>query len=376
MARRRGGIRKRGADSWLVSFFVGFDENGKRKDFLRTVRGPRKDAERFLQERLREYENGQLTADPALTLDDYFGRWLESFSKVRNSARTSYGDESIYNRYFRNTIGRKKLEKLQALDIQSVYAGLTRRGLSPQTIKHAHALIRKCLNQAVKWKLIVQNPALLVETPRVQRSERRVLAPDEARRFIAACEDDPFGLVFEFALLTGMRPEEYLAVKWEDIDFERNTVRVRRAIVRHKGNWTFNEPKTSRSRRTIVLPGSLMRKVVIHRQKQSFAQLKAMNLWEDNDLVFCNEFGRPLHIPNLTYRHFRPTLEKARLPQIRLYDLRHSHATLLLSADEHPKVVAERLGHSTIVLTLDTYSHVLPTMQKRATDKLDKMIFG
>ena len=186
----------------------------------------------------------------------------------------------------------------------------------------------------------------------------------------------PHGLVFEFALLTGMRPEEFLAVKWGDLDTQRKTIKVRRALVRHKGEWVFTEPKTSRSRRTIVLPESLVHKLVIHRQKQSFDEQKAANLWDKNDLIFCGEFGVPLAIPNLTYRYYRPILEKAGLPRIRLYDLRHSHATLLLAADEHPKVVAERLGHSTIVLTLDTYSHVLPTMQKRATDKLEKMIFG
>jgi integrase len=99
-------------------------------------------------------------------------------------------------------------------------------------------------------------------------------------------------------------------------------------------------------------------------------------LWENNDLVFCSEFGTPHSIPNLTYRYFRPILAKADIPQIRLYDLRHTHATLLLMAEENPKVVAERLGHSTIVQTLDTYSHVLPTMQRKATDKLERILFG
>lgn len=173
-----------------------------------------------------------------------------------------------------------------------------------------------------------------------------------------------------------MRPEEFLAVQWADIDFERNTVQVRRALVRHNKKWSFNEPKTVRSRRNVVLPAALMHKLIKHKENQIIQKLSYIDVWEDNDLVFCSEFGTPHSIPNLTYRYFRPILLKAGLPQIRLYDLRHTHATLLLMAEENPKVVAERLGHSTIVLTLDTYSHVLPTMQKRATEKLGKMLYN
>lgn len=374
--RRRGGIKKRGLDSWLVSFFKHVDEKGKRKDFSATVRGTRKDAEKYLQSKLREHDLGILSDEPKMTLNEFFDRWLETHSRVRNSPRTSHGDESIYNRYFRKTIGPKKLEALKPLDIQHVYAGLLKQGLAPQTIKHGHATLRKMLNQAVRWQMIPHNPASHVETPKVERKERRVLSAEECKAFIVACNTMQHGLIFEFALLTGMRPEEYLATKWEDVDFQKATVKVRRALIRHKGSWTFNEPKTSRSRRTIVLPRPLVEKLVLHKQRQEIQQERAQNIWVGHDLIFCGEFGVPLSIPNLTYRYFRPILVAAGLPQIRLYDLRHSHATLLLAADENPKIVAERLGHSTIVLTLDTYSHVLPTMQQRATDKLERMLFG
>lgn len=374
--RRRGGIKKRGADSWLVSFFKHIDENGKRIDFSATVRGTKKDAEKYLQTKLREFDLGILSDEPKMTVNEFFDRWLETHSRVRNSKRTAYFDEAVYKRYFRSTIGHKRLDALKPLDVQQVYADLVKRGLSPMTIKHAHSILRKALNQAVRWQMLPFNPAQHVQTPKLERKERRVLSAEESRAFIAACSQTPRGLIFEFALLTGMRPEEYLGLKWEDIDFQKATVKVRRALVRLKGSWSLEEPKTSSSRRTIVLPRPLVDKLVIHKQKQAFEEERAQNLWQTHDLVFCGEFGVPHSIPNLTYRYFRPILEKANLPQIRLYDLRHSHATLLLAADENPKIVAERLGHSTIVLTLDTYSHVLPTMQQRATDKLERMIFG
>ncbi len=183
------------------------------------------------------------------------------------------------------------------------------------------------------------------------------------------------GLIFEFALLTGMRPEEYLALQWADIDLARGTAQVRRALVRHNKSWSFEEPKTARSRRTVFLPAPLLKKLSTHKRRQAEDRLKVGAAWQAFNLVFCSEQGTPHSIPNLTYRYFRPILTKAELPQIRLYDLRHSCATLLLIAEENPKVVSERLGHSTIVLTLDTYSHVLPTMQQKATAKLEKMLY-
>lgn len=371
--RRTGHIRKRGANSWLVS--LSHDVNGKRKIHYKTIRGTKEKAEQYLSKIVQEKLQGTFVDVPAITLNQFFDRWLESVSRIRTSERTTYGHESLYNRYFRESIGYKRLEKLNVLDIQKVYGEMLSRELAAVTVRHAHSVLRCALKQAVKWDLLHRNPAELVELPKVQRKERRVLASEEARAFIAACEGVRFGLTFEFALLTGMRPEEYLALQWSDVDFERCTAQVRRAIIRHKKAWSFKEPKTSRSRRTVVLPAPLVRKLMSHKRQQAEQRLRVGSEWQVHDLVFCSEFGTPLSIPNLTYRYFRPILQKAGLPQIRLYDLRHSCATLLLIAEENPKVVSERLGHSTIVLTLDTYSHVLPTMQEKATARLESMLY-
>jgi integrase len=232
------------------------------------------------------------------------------------------------------------------------------------------------LRQAVKWRMISQNPSNLVELPKVPHTERRVLSPEYATRFLQAGDEMPRGLIFEFALLSGMRPEEFLALKWADLDLERGTVQVRRALVRHNNSWSFEEPKTKKSRRTITLPMPLLKKLAAHRRKQWEWRLKVGGEWQAHDLVFCSEWGTPHSVPNLTYRYFRPILTAAKLPRIRLYDLSHSCATLLLIAEENPKVVSERLGHSTVVLTLDTYSHVLPTMQQKATARLERLLYA
>jgi integrase len=232
--RRKGVIKKRGANSWLVGMCLGADANGKRLDHFKTIRGSKKEAEQYLAKLIREVELGTFVESASVTLAEFFNQWFESVQRLRSSERTADGCASIFNRYFRETIGYKKLEKLHALDIQKVYAEMLGRGLSPQTIKHAHSVLNCALKQAVKWNLLSRNPAGLVELPKVLRKERRVLSAEEGRRFIAASEDVRHGLIFEFALLTGMRPEEYLALQWGDVDFERCTVQVRRALVRHK----------------------------------------------------------------------------------------------------------------------------------------------
>lgn len=176
-----------------------------------------------------------------------------------------------------------------------------------------------------------------------------------------------------------MRPEEYLGMQWEDIDKERGTATVQRTLIwRDKGGgWYFGEPKTVRSRRLIPLPASTLRALAEHRRRQAAERLKAGAAYSNHDLVFATPEGGPLMPGNLKRRHFRPILDRAKLPKdFRLYDLRHTCATLLLLAGENPKVVSERLGHATVTLTLDTYSHVLPTMQEAASQKLEQMLYG
>jgi integrase len=374
-ARREGFVQKRGESSFVVGFFKGVDRTGKRKYHRETVKGTKKDAQKRLNEILRERDQGTFTEPSKVTLDEYLDQWLEGAVRPRASRRTADGYAALMERYVRKPLGLKRLDRLQPLDIQKVYAGMLQRGLSGRTVRHVHSALHNALRQAVRWRMLSHNPAELVDLPKAQHTERRVLSPEEAQGFLRACQEMRHGLIFEFALLTGMRPEEYLALKWGDLDFGRGTAQVRRALVRHKGSWSFEEPKTKKSRRTITLPAPLLEKLKAHRRVQNEWGLKVGGEWQAHDLVFCSEWGTPLTVPNLTYRYFRPILEKAGLPRIRLYDLRHSCATLLLIAEENPKVVSERLGHSTVVLTLDTYSHVLPTMQEKATARLEQMLY-
>ncbi|MFI5166711.1 MAG: site-specific integrase [Thermoanaerobaculales bacterium] len=228
-----------------------------------------------------------------------------------------------------------------------------------------------------------------MEQPRQPRREMRALGKEEAARFLEALHGTEHEALFVLALATGMRPGEYLGLGWKDVDLEKGTVTIQRTLVQIKGKWglrtsvgtkerwSFGEPKTSRGRRTLPIPASVVDLLLQHRVHQLEQRLQVANVWEDHDLVFANEIGQPINRYNLVNRHFKPLVRKAGLaPTLRLYDLRHSAATLLLAAGIHPKVASERLGHASIVMTLDTYSHVLPDMQKEASDKMEELLFG
>jgi len=226
------------------------------------------------------------------------------------------------------------------------------------------------------FQLLTSNPARDLKLPKRVGKEMKSLSPDSAQRFLKECAKDAHGLLFEFAIVTGMRPGEYLGLRWSDVDLKENKVSIQQTLVRHRkgGGFEFAPPKTPKSRRTIPIPSYLKSQLAEAKMRQNETRLKAGPQWQDYNLVFASEVGTPLSLRNLQRRHFKPILKRAKLEDIRTYDLRHSCATLLLSADENPKVVAERLGHASIVLTLNTYSHVLPTMQEGATDKLERIL--
>ncbi len=371
-----GQITKRGK-SWTVRIFLGRDANGKRKYFNKTIHGTKKDAQKYLTAKTREKDLGVFIEPASIYLNDFLNRWLEEIAKNKLRERTFDNYESLLNCHVRNKLGSKRLSDIQAYEIQKLYNEMKKANYSPKTIRHVHNVLSSALKQAVRWKMLMQNPCDICELPRMEKTEMMYFTPEETAKFLDVAKDDKFFPAFLLAIETGMRPEEYLGLKWKDIDFEQKTLSVRRALVVKKGGgYIFTEPKTKKSRRSIPLSNTLINALKSHRRKQLEERLKLGADYENLDLVFASEIGTPLLHGNLLRRHFKPIRDKAGLPKIRLYDLRHTTATLLLSAGENPKVVSERLGHASIVLTLDTYSHVLPTMQKSATNKIEKLMLG
>lgn len=207
-------------------------------------------------------------------------------------------------------------------------------------------VLRNALRQAVRWEVLLKNPAEDLQMPKQTRREMKCLTPKQAKLFLRFARKDKHGVLFEVALVTGMRPEEYLGLQWSDVDLEKRTLVVQRTLVwrRQKVGWYFGEPKTNKSRRTIPLTEKLARDLIKLRRKQNERRLKLGSKWTSLNLVFPSDLGTPLSVRNLDRRHFKQILTAAKLPDIRLYDLRHTCATLLLAAGENPKVVSERLG--------------------------------
>lgn len=373
-----GQIIKRGDNTWLVRIFQGRDADGKRRYINKTIRGTKKDAEKYLTASMRDRDLGVFVEPAAMSLNSYFDKWLEGAAKPRVSERTFADYAALLKRYVREPLGNKILSALRPLDIQALYSNMQERGLSPRVIRYTHAVLSSSLKQAVRWGMLPHNPAEFVQLPKQSRKEMRALSAEEAMRFLAALEGDRCATVLAFALTTGMRPEECFGLQWKDVDLTQGVVTIQRALVwRTKGGgWYFTEPKTSRSRRTLPLPASMVKALAEHKRRQAEERLKLGSEWQDHGLVFTTVVGSPLNISNLTRNHFKPALKRAGLPStVRLYDLRHTCATLLLQTGENPKVVSERLGHASITLTLDVYSHVLPDMQKAAAEKLENLLF-
>jgi integrase len=224
--------------------------------------------------------------------------------------------------------------------------------------------------------MIHYNTAGMVSGPRGTRQEPKVLTTEEARRLLDAARGDRLEALYSVALALGLRQGEVLGLKWSDIDLETGTLRVRRASQRipHQGTQLV-ETKTERRRRALVMPPIVISALRAHRARQAMERLAAGQHWVDLDLVFPSLKGTLADGPNITHR-FHRLLQRAGLPPMRFHDLRHACASLLLVQGVHPRVVMETLGHSQISLTMNTYSHVLPALQREAADRMEAVLAG
>jgi integrase len=221
----------------------------------------------------------------------------------------------------------------------------------------------------------VRNVTELIDPPRVARKEMQVLTPAQAKQLLAGAADHPLQFLLTAAVTTGMRQGELFALQWRDVDLPAKTLTVRRALVRAPdGGTMFAEPKTAGATRRIHLSDLTVDALRAQWRRQQDARREAGEHWVDLGLVFANRYGRPLSPQNVLQRQLHPLLDRLGLPRIRFHDLRHTAATLLLSAGEHPKVVSELLGHTEIGITLNLYSHVIPGLHERAAATFDQLL--
>jgi integrase len=375
--RRSGQIIPRGEKKWLVRIFLGRDANGKRHYHNHKVRGTKTDAQTWLNGALRRLDLGEPIEQTTELCSGFFERWLESAVKQRIRTRSYDLYKQRVHSYILPEIGKKRLAEVRPEDIQNFYAKLQKHGLRASTIRHIRGILSNAFKQAVRWQLLRQNPVAMTDPPMMTRSEMAALDRDQARLFLQAAEGERYYPVYALMLATGCRPGEVFGLKWSDIDWQAGTVTIRRALywLRQGRGWEITEPKTDRSKRTIPLSVSVVKTLQAWKRSQAEDRLRAGSEWKNLDLVFTKLVGVPLDLETIR-DPFKAILKRAGLPtSIRIYDLRHSCATILMAEGENPKVVSERLGHSSVKTTLDLYSHVSPGMQNEASKKLEKAIF-
>ncbi len=345
--RGEGSIYRRKDGSWVAQYVAG---EKRRYIYGKT----RKDVAARLSKAIAERDSGIVYDSENLKVADYLDRWLDSIKGTLRE-RTWRRHEEVTRLHLKPTIGSAKLDKLNALRVQVLYRSKLDAGLSPRTVQIIHATLYKALKQAVRWSLVPRNVCDAVVPPRVPKSEIKPLDARQAKKLLDTARNTQPGFyaLYVLAVTTGMRSGEILGLQWRDVDLEARTLQVRRTVF----NGAVGTPKTAQSNRGIRLPEIAAEALRRHPRSSEW--------------VFSSKKGTSLSVHNLHNRSWRPLLREAGLPHMRFHDLRHTCATLLLSKGVHPKVVQELLGHSSIEITLDTYSHVLPSMGGAAADAMD-----
>jgi integrase len=378
-----------------------------------------------LRDALKNAQDGSLVVDERQTVGQFLTAWLRDVAQPRVRPRTYASYEATISRHIVPQIGRRRLSQLTPQQVQGLLIELESQGVSVPCRRYARVVLRNALNTALRWRLVTRNVASLVDAPRAVAREIQPLTVEQAKALIVTSKGTSLEAFVTVALSCGLRRGEILGLKWADVNLEAATIQVRSALQRFGGDpaarrpllaerkrlkealvqasdnpaandraeieqlLTENrkaltgiktslqivEPKSSRSRRTIALPVVAVTALKAHRVRQLKTRLGAGSSWQEQGFVFTSGIGTPLE-PRRVTREFGELLAAANLPKIRLHDLRHSCATLLLAQGVNPRVVMETLGHSQVSLTLNTYSHVLPALQRDAAAKMDDVLAG
>ena len=352
--------------------FLGKDSEGRKRYRWVTCR-TRREAKAKLAELIHQVNSGEIV-NPRGTFGEFITQWLNEYAVPNLAPRTTEGYQSITRAHVMPKLGTIPLKFLKPEHLQKYYADLLAAGLSTTTVAHHAALIHRVLEHAVKWQLLVRNQADAVTPPRVRQVEMHTLNEVQAEKVLDEAQSTPYFTIYHLALYTGLRQSELLALRWCDIDLIMAEISVSRAMHRLLTHETiFRDTKTAKSRRTVALsPRTCM--VLRQHLDNEMAQCARLGVPFTNErLLFCQWDGTPLK-PLTISQAWRRLTRRLGFQNIRFHDLRHTHATLLLKQGVHPKIVQERLGHSTISVTLDRYSHVTPGLQRQAANAFDKIL--
>ena len=377
----KGSIRQRSKGTWEIFYDVGRDPvTEKRRQKSQTVKGTKRDAQRRLREILLSLEQGSYVKPNKITLGEWLTQWLKDYASMNTTDRTQESYSYIVEGHLIPSLGKVVLADLQPQHIQSYYAEKLSKGradgkggLSGRSVVYHHRILSKALDYAVKMGAVVRNVADVVQPPRVKKVTMNTLSLEEVTRFLEAAKETNYYVYFATLLYTGLRRGELLALRWRNLDLvQAKLIVVETAYKLGNGDYIIKEPKTAHSRRTISLPSSLVELFKVYRIDQELLRIQLGVSLGPEDFVFIRPDGSPLN-PSAVTLAFQRIIKKAGLKAIRIHDLRHTHATWMLQAGVNPKVVSERLGHASVSITLDIYSHVLPGMQEAAAEKFDRL---
>ncbi|MDQ3694357.1 MAG: site-specific integrase [Chloroflexota bacterium] len=362
-----GSIKQRADGLWEARVSL---ESGKRKSFYGKTR---REAQDKLRAALRDIDAGLDLSAGRQTVGQFLDRWLADVVKPTVRPKTHQSYAQLVRLYLKPAIGHHQLGKLSPQHVQAMMSAKTAAGLSPRTVQYLRAVLRRALGQALKWGLVSRNVATLVDPPRSVKKVVSPLSADEARAFIAFTVDARLGPLFHVAIASGLRQGELFGLRWDDVNLVAGTLYVRHALQRIDGTLTLVEPKTSLSRRTVTLPASAVVALRTQRTRQLEERLLAGPRWQDAGYVFTSSIGTPLEPSNVSSR-LHKFLQAAGLPHQRFHDLRHCAASLLLAGGVAPRTIMGILGHSQISLTMNTYAHLSPALERDAARALDTVL--
>lgn len=363
-------------DSWYYVLTYGKKANGKPMQYKKRGFKTKKEAKKSLLELEQSLITGSYIKPNKILFGDYLiNDWLEDKqTKVKKQTLKTY--RWIVEKHIVPSLGSFELNQITPRIIQKLYNRLTKESiLSDENIQKVHTLIKDSLNKAERWGLISKNPASLVDRPKAEKKEIKVWNLQEVQTFLRYAKVyNRYYIAFLLALTTGMRQGEILGLRWKDIDFDQGCLRITQTLS-SDGKELLPYTKTKAGIRSVDLPKETLEQLLNQNNMIEQEKFGQGDQYMDFDLVVCTSSGTPTNKSNI-HRTFNAIIKKANLPRIRFHDMRHTHATLLLLQGVNPKIVSERLGHADVRITLDTYSHLLPSMQKETARNFGKMLFG
>jgi len=362
------GTVERYGKGWRYRADIGIDPGtGKRRWATKGGFATQRSARTALNKVLSAADDGMVVTRSSMLLGNYLDEWMDG-AESNLKQTTANGYRRAIDK-LKATLGQVRLQDLTPLGIERAYRQLIVSGLAAKTVRHSHTVLRRALADAERLGLVSRNAAAAAKAPAVVDKEQSTWMPVELNTFLSSVADHRLFAAFVLSATTGMRRGELLGLRWREVDLDSGRVSIVRTITTVNGQPIETSTKTNKSRRRVALDTATVEVLRAHREREEVEQKAAGSAWHETGLVFTREDGSAIH-PDRFSRWFSRLVELAGVPHIRLHDLRHTHATLALEAGVHPKVVSERLGHATVGITLDLYSHVSPAMDEDAAERI------